>query len=48
MKESEEFQYPFLIMNTDRLDKKGTHWWSFLDIHQKKKYFYLIVLVLVV
>ena len=25
-------RYPFIIMNTDRSDKKGTHWWSFLDL----------------
>ena len=25
--------YPFIIMNTDRSNKKGTHWWSFLDLH---------------
>ena len=37
MKEKEEYQYPFLIMSTDRFDKKGTHWWSFLDIHPKKE-----------
>ena len=27
---------PFTIFNTDRENKPGTHWWSFLDIHQKK------------
>ena len=31
--------YPFLIMNTDRTNKKGTHWWSFLDLHPKKEIF---------
>ena len=31
--------YPFIIMNTDRRDKKGTHWWSFLDLHPKKEIF---------
>ena len=30
-------QYPFIIMNTDCSDKTGTHCWSFLDLHQKKK-----------
>ena len=25
-------KYPFLIANTDRSDKQGTHWWSILDI----------------
>ena len=32
-------QYPFILMNTDRSDKKGTHWWSFLDLHLKKEIF---------
>ena len=37
-------KYPFAIFNTDRNNKAGTHWKSFLDIHQKKKNcFYLIV-----
>ena len=39
-------QYPFIIINTDRSHKKGTHWWSFLDLHSKNKSFYLIVSVL--
>ena len=26
-------------MNTDRSDKKGTHWWSFLDLHPRKEFF---------
>ena len=30
-------QYPFIIMNTGRSDKKGTHWWSFLDLHPQKE-----------
>ena len=29
-------KYPFLIANTDRSDKQGTHWWSILDIDGKK------------
>ena len=32
-------RYPFIIMNTDRSDKKGTHWWSFLDLNPKKEIF---------
>ena len=32
-------KYPFIIMNTDRSDKSGTPWWSFLDLHQKKEIF---------
>ena len=31
--------YPFIIMNTDRSDKKGTHWWSFLDLRERKEIF---------
>ena len=26
-------------MNADRSDKKGTHWWSFLNLHKKKEIF---------
>ena len=26
-------------MNTDRRDKRGTHWWSFLNLHPKKEIF---------
>ena len=26
-------------MNTDRSDKKGTHWWSFLNLHPRKEIF---------
>ena len=29
-------KYPFAIFNTDRENKPGTHWWSFLDIYPKK------------
>ena len=29
----------FIIMNTDHSYKKGTHWWSFLDLHPKKEIF---------
>ena len=32
-------KYPFAIMNTDQSDKKGTHWWNFLDFHPKKEIF---------
>ena len=31
-------KYPFLIANTDRSDKKRTHWWSILDIDGKKDF----------
>ena len=29
-------KYKFAIFNTDRKNKPGTHWWSFLDIYPKK------------
>ena len=31
--------YPFIIMNTDRSHKNGTHWWSFLNLHKRKEIF---------
>ena len=27
--------YPFAIFTTDRANKPGTHWWSFLNIYPK-------------
>lgn len=32
-------QYPFLIANTDRSEKDGTHWWSILNISPSKEIF---------
>ena len=37
----EKNRYPFIIMNTDRSDKNGTHWWSFLDLHERKEIFFI-------
>ena len=34
-------KYPFMIMNTDRSEKKGTHWWSFLEISSKEQIFFV-------
>ena len=31
--------YPFMIMNTDRKNKDGEHWWSLLEITDKKQTF---------
>ena len=31
--------YPFMIMNTGRAGKQGTHWWSFLEISSKEQIF---------
>ena len=33
-------KYPFLIANTDSSSKKGTHWWSILDIEPKTDIFF--------
>ena len=32
-------KYPFIIINANRSDKPGTHWWSFLDLHPRKEIF---------
>ena len=32
-------KYPFVIMSTDCSDKNGTHWWSFLDLQERKEIF---------
>lgn len=32
-------KYPFLLLNTDRLDKKSTHWWSTFNIQPKNQFF---------
>ena len=39
IKDRSKVKYPFIIMNTDGSDRAGTHWWSFLDLHQKKEIF---------
>ena len=31
----------FLIANTDSSEKKGTYWWSILDIEPKKDLFFI-------
>ena len=31
--------YPFMIINTERAGKQGTHWWSFLEISSKELLF---------
>ena len=32
-------QHPFMIMNTDSDNKKGTHWWRFLEFHTRRDIF---------
>ena len=39
IKDRSKVKYAFIIMNTNRSDRAGTHWWSFLDLHQKKEIF---------
>ena len=39
IKDRSKVKYPFIIMNTDRSDRAGTQWWSFLDLHHKKEIF---------
>ena len=39
IKSKPNVKYPFIIMNTDRSDRNGTHWWSFVDLHPKKDIF---------
>ena len=31
--------YPFMIMNSDRANKEGEHWWSLLEISSKEQIF---------
>ena len=35
-------KYPFAAFYADRHNEPGTHWWSFMDIHPKKKEFNVI------
>ena len=39
IKDRSKVKYPSIIMNTDRSDRAGSHWWSFLDLHPKKEIF---------
>ena len=32
-------KYPIAIFNTDKENKPGVHWWSFMDIHPKNNLF---------
>ena len=31
--------YPFMIMNTDRSNEEGEHWWSLMEISSKDQIF---------
>ena len=32
-------EYPFMIANTDPINKGGQHWWSFMDTDEKDNFF---------
>ena len=36
-------KYPFIIPNTDRSYKNGTHWWSILNVSPKSKLFFILL-----
>ena len=40
MIEEKKGKYPFIIANIDANNKKGTHWWSILDIEPKNELFF--------
>ena len=46
MMSEKKVKYPFLIVNTDDSEKKGTHWWSILNIEPKTDIFFFDTLVL--
>lgn len=39
MRERKDAKHPFIISNTDRSDKLGTHWRNILDIHSRREIF---------
>ena len=34
-------QYPFMIINTDRDNKKSTHWLRLLELHPRRNIFFV-------
>ena len=38
--EEKKGKYPFIIANTDASNKKGTHWWSILNIEPRNELFF--------
>ena len=40
MIEDKKGKYPFIISNTNKNNKKGTHWWSILDIEPRNDSFF--------
>ena len=40
MIEEKKGKYLFIIANTDAINKKGTHWWSILNIEPRNELFF--------
>ena len=40
MIEEKKEKCPFIIVNTDANNKKGTHWWSILNMEPKNELFF--------
>ena len=40
MIEDKKGKYPFIIANTDSIDKGGVHWWSILNIEPRNDIFF--------
>ena len=40
MIEDKKGKYPFIIANTNKDNKRGTHWWSILDIEPRNDIFF--------
>ena len=40
MIEDKKGKYPFIIASTDKDNKRGTHWWSILDIEPRNDIFF--------
>ena len=40
MIENKKGKYPFIISNTNKNNKKGTHWWSIIDIEPRNDSFF--------
>ena len=52
--EEKHTKYPFMIVNTERSDKKETQWWSILDVSPKKEIFlydsfgFIVIIIIIV
>ena len=39
-------KYPFIISNTDRSNKNGTHWWSILNFSPERELIFFKIIIL--